>query len=85
MLTVKFLKYGPADTDQPSYTESVVLRPADVVFVECSDVHGRQVVGVQHPKTGEIDRYTIGTNRSDVMFNVAYVMNDAGKTVETIR
>jgi hypothetical protein len=95
MLTVKMLKFskptysgstdGPSTRD-PGYTETVVVHPADAVFVECSDKHGRQVVGVQNPKNGEIERFTIGdAERDDVMFNVAYVMNDAGRTVETIR
>ena len=43
MFTVKFLKYGPAGVDQPTYTEAVVLHQAKGVYVECSDKHGRQV------------------------------------------
>lgn len=95
MLTVKMLKYsiptysgstdGPTTRD-PGYTEHVVVHPADAVFVECSDKHGRQVLGIKHPRTGEVERFTIGdAERDDVQFNVAYVMNDAGKTVETVR
>lgn len=102
MLTVKFLKYGDPPGcgghspnqefyehrigQAPMTTEAVVLHPAKAVFVELSDKHGRQVVGVQNPVNDEIERFTIGSwERRDVMFNVAYVMNDAGKTVETIR
>jgi hypothetical protein len=101
MLTVKLMKFsrptysggqaGPGEppiptTRDPGYTEAVVLHPAEAVFVECSDKHGRQVIGVQSPKTGEIERFTIGdAERDDVMFNVAYVMNEAGRTVETVR
>jgi hypothetical protein len=95
MLTVKFMKFsrptysgsteGPTTRD-PGYTEAVVLHPAKAVFVECSDAHGRQVVGIQNPVTDEIERFTIGdAERDDIAFNVAYVMNDAGKTVETVR
>lgn len=90
MLTVKFLKYaynsnlsGPPS---PNSTTHIVLHPARAVFVEVTDVHGRSVVGVEHPTTREVERFTVsGAERDDVMFNVAYVMNDAGKTVETIR
>jgi hypothetical protein len=95
MLTVKLMKFskptysgstdGPTTRD-PGYTETIVVHPAEAVFVECSDKHGRQVVGVQSPKSGEIERFTIGdAERDDVMFNVAYVMNEAGRTVETVR
>lgn len=97
MLTVKMLKLskptysgstdGPSTRD-PGYTEQVVVYPADAVFVECADKHGRQVLGIQDPKNPSADpiRFTIGgAERDDVMFNVAYIMNDKGTTVETIR
>lgn len=90
MLTVKFLKYayncnlsGPPS---PGATTHIAVHPAKAVHVELTDVHGRSVVGVEHPTTGEVERFTVsGVDRDDVAFNVAYVMNDAGKTVETIR
>lgn len=97
MLTVKLMKYskptynGSTDgkiTRDPGYTESVVVHPADAVFVEyaCIREYGRHIVGVKNPKNGEIEQFTIGdAERDDVMFNCVYIMNDAGRTVETIR
>jgi hypothetical protein len=95
MLTVKLMKFskptysgstdGPTTRD-PGYTEAVVVHPAEAIFVECNDKHGRQVVRVQNPKSGEMLDFTIGdAERDDVMFNCAYIMNEAGRTVETIR
>lgn len=101
MLTVKLMKFskptyssyetGPGEppipsTRDPGYTEIVVVYPASAVFVECSDKHGRQVVKIQDPKDFSLLAFTIGdAERTDVEFNCAYVMNDAGRTVETIR
>lgn len=100
MLTVKMLKYskptfsggnaGPGQPPiptirDPGYTESVDVRPAKRVFVELNDKHGRQVVSVIDP-SGDLDQFTVGdAERDDVMFNCVYIMNEAGKTVETIR
>ena len=33
---------------------------------------------------GESEAFTIGSNRDDVMFNKAYIMNEQGRTVETV-
>lgn len=86
MLTVKFIKYAPVGTEGPAQIETIVVHPAKAVFVDCQDVHGRAVVGLEDPNGSGVERFTIGqADRSDVMFNVAYVMNDAGRTVETIR
>ena len=95
MLTDKLMKYSPktysggtgiTSTLDPRHTEAVVVHPAEAVFVECNDKHGRQVVGIQNPKTGEMLHVTVGDEgQEDVMFNCAYVMNEAGRTVETIR
>ena len=83
MFTVKFLKYGPAGVDQPTYTEAVTLHQAKEVYVECSDKHGRQVVRLSNI-LGESEAFTIGSNRDDVMFNKANIMNEQGRTVETV-
>lgn len=95
MLTVKLMKYGKptysGSTDGPStrdpwYLVSMSLYPAESVFVEMADKHGRQVVSFQVPKTGDMQAVTIGdAERDDVEYNACYVMNDQGRTVETIR
>lgn len=100
MLTVKMLKFSkptysggnaaPGEppiptTRDPGYTETVVVYPTEAVFVQCSDKHGRQVIKIQQKDYSTLD-FTIGdADRDDVMFNCAYIMNEAGKTVETIR
>jgi hypothetical protein len=85
MLTVKFLKYQVSKpSGGPCCMEHVVVHSAKIVCVELTDVHGRSVVTLE--KDSGQESFTIGdVARTDVMFNVAYVMNDAGKTVETIR
>lgn len=83
MLTVKFMTYnGPRR--RPTSTSECVLKCADEVYISF-DKHGRTVVRIHTPK-GVMDDYTVGSpERNDVMFHACYVMNDAGKTVETIR
>lgn len=85
MLTVKFMKYGPQDpANAPTYTESEVIHSAKVVYIEF-DKHQRTVLKLENPQ-GEQESFTVGeTGRNDVMFNTVYVMNEAGRTVETIR
>ena len=64
----------------PCCMEHVVVHSAKIVCVELTDVHGRSVVTLE--KDSGQESFTIGdVARTDVMFNVAYVMNDAGKTV----
>lgn len=83
MLTVKFYKYQ-GEPGHPSSTSSLVIHPAKMVYIEY-DKHNRSVVGIITP-AGEREDFTVGeTGRDDVMFNTAYIMNEAGKTVEALR
>jgi hypothetical protein len=91
MFTVKMIKYGCSKNGDgsgsmaPTHMESIVLRQTESVSLNCDDL-GNQILGVQNPKTGEIERFAIGSaDRKDVVFNVAYVMNELGKTIETVR
>lgn len=82
MLTVKLLKFGPGEDLEPSYTEAISVH-------ECKAVHtrfetgGRCVLQLGNAP-GETMEVTIG-RRSDCSYSVAYVMNEAGRTIETIR
>lgn len=84
MFTVKLMKYVTGEGQIPTCTELQVMRGAEVVYTEF-DKHGRTVLRL-HDSKGQEEAITIGAaERDDVMFNAAYVMNDAGKTVDTIR
>ena len=81
MLTVKLMKYGPTN-DKPSFTEGVSIR-------ECKTAHVRYEADMRcvlqlGDAPGETMEVTIG-ERADCSYNVAYIMNDAGRTVETVR
>lgn len=96
MLTVKLMKYGiptfsgSTDGSVPAQRldtpQDIVLYPASRVYIECRDKHGRTVIGIADPIDGSIEHVTLGQpERDDVMFHIAFVMNDQGRTVETIR
>lgn len=82
MLTVKFMKYGSGESDKPSFTEGICIRQTPAVHiryeadlrcvVQCGDAPGNTFEA------------TVG-DRPDCAYNVAYVMNDSGRTVDTIR
>lgn len=94
MLTLKLMKYekptyqggtNEPTVQLPSCTEAVVIHPARAVYVSFERKTGRTLVTMD-AISGEQHVFTIGeADRDDVMFNCVYVMNEAGKTVETIR
>lgn len=81
MLTVKFMKYGPAFEQQPTHTEAICIREAAAVHVRYG-ADGRAVVQC-NDAPGETYEVTVGDKESS--FNVAYIMNKEGRTVETVR
>lgn len=80
MLTVKFMKYGPAEAEKPSYTAEISVVSAHRVHAEFKGL-GTEVTVEQ--LSGQCDVVLVG--QGDCQWNAAYVMNEAGKTVETIR
>jgi hypothetical protein len=81
MLTVKLMKYVPSD-GKPSFTEGVTVR-------ECKAAHVRYEADLRcvlqlGDAPGETMEVTVG-DRPDCAYSVAYIMNEAGRTVETIR
>lgn len=83
MLTVKFMKYGAHSTDRPMATEGICVRTGKSVHVRY-EADFRAVVQVGDAP-GETFEATVGENRTDCLYSVAYVMNESGRTVETIR
>lgn len=79
MFTVKFMKFGPEGTDRPTHTENVMVRETNAVHVRLE--HGKSVVqlGDAPDQTYEV---TVGAD--ECAYHKAYVMNEAGRTVETI-
>lgn len=79
MFTVKFVKYDtPSPGAPPPSTRIVAFHRAESVYLDVEN-DGRQVV------TLGAERYTVGQNRSDTLYDVAYVMNADGRTIETVR
>jgi len=78
MLTVKFLKYGP-EKGKPSYTESICIRTAEsVTAVYAPNLKTIVKLG----DSADAIQVTVGEGCE---YSVAYVTNEAGRTVETIR
>jgi hypothetical protein len=82
MLTIKLVKYEEAcSNNAPAYTEAVCVREAKAVYVtmlpdlramvQCGDAPG--------------DTFEVTVGKKDCSYNVAYIMNEHGRTIETIR
>lgn len=94
MLTLKLMKYekptysggtGMPTTRDPVCTEAVVIHSTRAVYISFEKKTSRTLVTMDGI-SGDQHVFTLGdAERDDVMFNAAYVMNEAGKTVETIR
>lgn len=86
MLTVKLMKYEYASdlggNQSPASTTGISVREANAVHL-IIEKDGRQVLQLGDAP-GETMEVIIGS-RPDCSYNVAYVMNGAGKTVEIIR
>ena len=82
MLTVKFMKYGSCSDEQPSHTEGICVRECNAVHVRYEERRSRAVV-----QCGDApgDTFEVTVGEDEAAYNVAYVMNEAGRTVETIR
>jgi hypothetical protein len=84
MFIVKLMRYEPG---APSQTDAISIREANAVHVRYEN-DLRTVVQLGDapgaPGTSEAMEVTIG-DREDCSYNVAYIMNMQGKTIETIR
>lgn len=80
MLTIKLMKYGPEGrgADVPgTYVRSIAMHSAKDVYLNY-DADGRAVL------SWDETAITVG-NQGHCAFDVAYIMNETGKTVDTIR
>ncbi len=86
MLTVKLLKYSVDDpaTPGPAYLMSTCVRPAKAVHVRRELGLGSRSVMQLGDAPDDTVEVTIGDS-TDCQFSVAYIMNEQGRTVETIR
>ena len=79
MLTIKLMKYGP---------EGLPFTPA--TYVQAIAMHSAKDVYLDYEKDGRaVLRFndtaiTVG-DRGDTSYDVAYILNETGKTVDTIR
>lgn len=81
MLTVKFMKYNRSEENVPNSVAGICVREAPAVHVVI-EADGRQVVQCGDAP-GETFEATVGEGMC--AYHVAYVMNEAGRTIETIR
>jgi hypothetical protein len=82
MLTIKLLKYGDCQPEHgPTYTTDICVRECEAVHVHY-DADMRAVLQLGDAP-GETQNVTVGAK--DCAYSVAYIMNEAGRTVETIR
>ena len=81
MLTIKFVKWD-AREDRPAGAESISFRQAKSVHVRYED-DGRTVLQCDDAPD-ETFEATVGAWEV-CSYSVAYVMNNAGRTVDTIR
>ena len=83
MLTVKFMKYKSMNAEnQPTETEHIAIYHAPSIHITF-EKDGRQVVQLGDAPN-ETVTMTVGLHREDTAYHRAYVMNEKGKTVETI-
>jgi len=89
MLTVRLVKYGSdptADSRAPTHTEAYAIREAEAVYVNYEN-DGRCVVQLGEPGApgaAQPERVTVGGGQH-CQYSVAYVMNQAGRTVDKIQ
>lgn len=83
MLTVRLVKYGPHSTNEPTRTEMYSVREANAIHVR-READGRQVLQLGDAP-GETQDVTVGMDRTDCSYDIAYVMNSTGKTVDKIQ
>lgn len=79
MFTVKFMKFGPHSTDRPTFTEGVMVREATAVHFEFKE--GQRTIVQLGDAPGDTFEVEISPNGP---YHKAYVMNEDGRTVETI-
>lgn len=89
MFIVKLIKYKSHSSDAPSEVDTVSIREANAVHVRRTTLldaltDSPKLVLQLGDAPGETMEVTIGSS-SDCSYEVAYVMNSQGKTVETIR
>lgn len=88
MLTVKFMKYEKQYVVEkcafvPVLTEHVAIYSAPSVHLSF-EKDGRQKVQLGDAPALTVE-FTVGEQRKDTQYDVAYVMNENGKTIDTIR
>ena len=79
MLTIKLMKYGPEGraTTPASFVQAIAMHSAKDVYLDY-EKDGRAVLRFNDMEV------TVG-DTGDVSYDVAYILNEAGKTVDTIR
>lgn len=77
MLTIKLMKYARNEDKSPASVAAIAMHTAQAVYLDY-EKDGRAVL-----RFGELS-ITVG-ERENTEYDVAYVMNEAGKTVDTVR
>lgn len=82
MFTIRLVKYSGREPGRPSETAAYSIREAKSVHVRYEPSH-RAVLQLGDAP-GVTDEFTVGEG-PDCAYNVAYIMNEYGKTVDTLR
>lgn len=83
MMTVRLVKFGPHSSNEPTPTEVYSIREVNAVHVR-QETDGRKVLQLGDAP-GETQEVTVGMDRTDCAYHIAYVMNSSGKTVDKIQ
>jgi len=82
MFTVKLMKYGPHSTHAPTPIVGISLHEVDGIHVRLEE-DGRQVLQLGNAP-GPTMEVTVGLDQSNCSYDVAYIMNSSGQTVDKI-
>ncbi len=83
MFTVRLEKYAETKPGYPTATEVYSIREAKTVHVRYEN--NRAVLQLNDAPGEDTTEITVGSLAADCSYNVAYIMNEQGKTVDTIR
>ena len=82
MFIVKLVKFKSHSDNAPSAFETISIREANAIHIKHED-HKRKILQLGDAP-GETMDVTLGS-LSDCSYEIAYIMNMQGKTIETIR
>lgn len=86
MLTIKLMKYGPkgkAETPN-TYTEAIAMHAAKDVYLQYEDGGRAVLYWVTTEGEERVGGVTVG-QFGETSYDAAYILNEHGRTIDTIR